>query len=327
MDPRQRALDYSNADDLLALEAKAVGFITATLRRLLLLIARLLTDLWPGDHVIDVQRRAVILVLPFDRLLIDVAHIPLDIEPFIDEALEFGITNAIVQARAAGLNDVTPPEAVAIPDRVARAIQQTPEIMREQVRMAKLIAINARTKKDVEKAISVAGAGVARVENIVRVATHTAANTGLDSVVDNDRRVVRVWRAERDACVHCLAYAGKVNYGHGYPVGLTFGEKPLHTNPVSGPPLHPNCRCDQILWVPASGEPGSADIPALLQREAERSILRGFSTDGESNIVRVRAADALLRRGTTLPKSVQTYARSAIARGHFSRGRRFPGAR
>lgn len=161
-------------------------------------------------------------------------------------------------------------------------------------------------------------------EQATTYTVNAASTAGIVSVAANlpDEDVQLLWVAERDACVHCLAYAGEViNMHESFPVALTFGKKPLVPWPeplwLSGPPLHPNCRCRLSVWLGhAEGAPGPT-LPEVLKREAQRSILKGWSTETESERVRLAAADRLLARGVNAPKSVKTYARTAIKRGRF----------
>lgn len=129
----------------------------------------------------------------------------------------------------------------------------------------------------------------------------------------------RVWVAERDGCVHCLAYSGKIAMAGGeFPVGLTFGKSPLTwAEELPDPPLHPNCRCQTIPWLPGHG----MAFPEALEREARRSIARGWSLENEAEGVRLDAAERLLARGANLPKTVQERARRAVRLGTFPSGR------
>lgn len=116
-----------------------------------------------------------------------------------------------------------------------------------------------------------------------------------------------LWVAERDGCLHCLAYAGQiVKPGTEFPHGLTFADKPLEPyEELWFPPLHPNCRCQVELTY----EPVGTDD--TLVREAQRSVARGLALAGEP--ARRRAADRLLNSDRVmLPKTVV-----ARARRHF----------
>lgn len=120
-----------------------------------------------------------------------------------------------------------------------------------------------------------------------------------------------VWVAETDACVECLAYSGQVcDPGDEFPGGLTYGAVSYQTESLEAPPLHPNCRCT----IEPLGDQSFADA---LRREADRSVLRGFSLDSESNSTRIGAAERLLAKGVVAPKSVIAYAQKAVDAGSF----------
>jgi hypothetical protein len=76
------------------------------------------------------------------------------------------------------------------------------------------------------------------------------------------------------------------------------------------PPLHPNCRCHIEIGI-------SPDYAEALQREAKRSILKGFKMESESEKVRLEAAKRLLETETGMPKSVEKYAERSVKRGKF----------
>ena len=135
------------------------------------------------------------------------------------------------------------------------------------------------------------------------------------SEVASEARVGVVWIAERDGCVECLAYAGEVAYaGEEFPGGLTMDtKKPRNTRPLPSPPLHPNCRCSVIPYRETDG----AAFPDALKREARRSVAKGWRVESESEAVRLRAAESLLRRGADLPQSVQDQAERSLSRASF----------
>lgn len=129
---------------------------------------------------------------------------------------------------------------------------------------------------------------------------HRAANEAVVSAAAQTGAKV-VFVPERDACVDCTERAGETG------------------DSVTGdpPPVHPHCRCEVHPYE-------DEDVPLTLQREAVRSVLRGFSLPSESEALRIRAAKELLAKRPTAPKSVQAYARRAIRDGKFPRGRRLP---
>lgn len=142
-----------------------------------------------------------------------------------------------------------------------------------------------------------------------------AGNTGTTLVADA-AGLPTVWVAETNACVECLAYSGRVaKPGKAFPGGLTYGAKSYNPEPVESPPRHPNCRCT----VEPLNDQSYADA---LRREADRSVLRGFSLEGEPMSRRIEAAKKLLADGVDAPKSVIAYAERAVRAGRFpTRGR------
>lgn len=133
-----------------------------------------------------------------------------------------------------------------------------------------------------------------------------------------DLRVV--WIAERQACLTCKALSGQVadpSTGLWFDEFATFsprGAPPVWPpdQPLMGPPRHPHCRC-RLRVIAAS----NTMLPAALQREAQRAVLRGWS-DHDSRRSRLNAADRLLIRGTNLPKTVKARAAGDVAAGKFS---------
>ncbi|MET0911414.1 MAG: hypothetical protein ABWZ99_18260 [Ilumatobacteraceae bacterium] len=142
-----------------------------------------------------------------------------------------------------------------------------------------------------------------------------AGNEGATAIADRVG-LPTVWVAETNACVTCLAYSGRVaNPGKTFPSGLTYGKRSTVSERLDVPPAHPHCRCT----VEPLNDPSYA---AALRREADRSVLRGFSLPSESMSVRIDAARRLLDRGVSAPKSVIAYARRQVKAGSFpTRGR------
>lgn len=150
-----------------------------------------------------------------------------------------------------------------------------------------------------------------------RWVANRAVNSGTAAVAQT-AEIGLLWVAERDACLHCLAYSGlTVPSGGFFPQRLTFDDKPLDLPAVQYPPRHPNCRCRVRPW---SGGPNSPALsePLALQREARRSVVRGWSAY-DSQRARLAAADRLLQAGAGLPKSVEERGRRAVERGSFGK--------
>lgn len=174
--------------------------------------------------------------------------------------------------------------------------------------------------EEVVPVVAVAGRAVRSNEATARWTVNRANNQGI-GVVAVQLEADTVWLAERDACVVCLAYAGRIAaHGAPFPPELTFGtRKPGRVWPdgvLWYPPRHPNCRCSTRVVAGYTTEQ-EREFTEALQREARRSIVRGFSMPSESEGVRLAAADQLLRAGARLPKSVEEYGRRAVRRGKF----------
>lgn len=181
----------------------------------------------------------------------------------------------------------------------------------EAIQLAQVLDLSER--QNVVTVMARAHTAVVRSEAAVRWATNRAVNAGAAAVAKQAGYDL-LWVAERDACLHCLAYSGLVTEpGRPFPHGLTFAAKPLvNPHPIPYPPLHPNCRCRISPWLPNDGP----RLPDALKREARRSVLRGDS-DQHTEGTKLRAADQLLARGAHLPKSVEQRAQRAVSRGAF----------
>lgn len=152
------------------------------------------------------------------------------------------------------------------------------------------------------------GNGTATRARIIDLVHGAGAKATLNVAKAADKPVV--WVAERDACVRCLAHSGHyVEVGQPFPPGLSYGRLSLD-DVVGGPPLHPHCRCHlEVLNDPA--------YAAALRREADRSVLRGYSLESEPMSVRVDAAKRLVESGVDAPKSVIAVATRAVKNGRF----------
>ncbi len=108
----------------------------------------------------------------------------------------------------------------------------------------------------------------------------------------------KMWVAERDACLHCLALSGAVTY-ESFDAGATFATKPLKAfNSLPEPPRHPFCRCSIVPTTPGDDKGASK----ALNREAERSVAKGFADASEPQAR--AAAEQLLYNDPDLADSV-----------------------
>ena len=199
-----------------------------------------------------------------------------------------------------------------IDDAVDDKIEQASAYFRADISRGK-----GPDKNRLDTAVAIAGRSVNSVEVGASQVAVRAVSEGQRAVAKaRGRRLI--WTAERNACLTCLAYSGVVSKpGGGFPGGLTFGDKPrTPKNAVVRPPAHPNCRCTTTVYNPAD-DPGLL-ISASLKREAQRSVVKGWALESESNAARRRAAERLLAAGVDLPKSVVAEAQRKLRRkGRF----------
>lgn len=241
------------------------------------------------------------------------------VPPAVEGVALVAIAEAYAAGRSDALENLEDRNAVerrtrgSLPSPASRSIVLGLDAAGEQAAMqSRLLAMQGA---DPEAILAPILAHANSIQGRVTAGVNYAGNDGSTKVADV-ARVPTVWIAERNACVHCLAYSGQVaEPGKDFPGGLTYGKKSYHPDPLPHPPLHPHCRC--------TVEPlNSPEFAAALKREANRSVLRGYSLSSESMGVRIDAAQRLLDSGVVAPKSVIAYAKAAIKRGKFdSRGR------
>ena len=206
------------------------------------------------------------------------------------------------------------PPTTRAPKTLATAAPKADRDIAELVAKARKLA---RAGVEPEVALSPLLGAAASAKRNVTTLINTAGNEGvLEAARVAGTKVV--WVAETNACVQCLEYSGEVvKAGAEFPKALTrYSTATPYDGPGRTPPLHPNCRCTlEVLNAPEYAE--------ALRREADRSVLRGFSLESESMRVRVAAAERLLEQPDLVaPKSVIAYARGAVKGGEFTtRGR------
>lgn len=185
-----------------------------------------------------------------------------------------------------------------------------------------LRGIEPRRFDDVQPVVALVHQTAIDLEAASRWSTNRSINTGTAAVA-TAVGAGRLWIAERDACVVCLAYSGQVAEGDApFPPDLTFGARtprePWPDGILVLPPRHPRCRCRVTPYAAADTAHSPEGLPEALQREARRSIVKGWALESEPDAVRRDAAARLLARGAELPKTVQTRARKAVkAPGRF----------
>lgn len=347
-----------HAAELYALEQLASKMAVGPLRKQVQGVWRKAAALWVGmfgalDNPATPERHGEYLAAVRKEIAAVEPRVAGPLAEYVDKALAMGVQHAadVIQVRvikpaappvpAAGIPEQQRPEPIR-PGRGPRRDWPTvdldpvlsdtttailgsldPDLQQQLIKAEHAIeSVSGDRYSHVTDALVETQKTVTAADRATTVVVNEAANTGSDQLAEK-LGAARLWIAERNACVHCLAYAGEVApAGGSFPVGLTFGKKPLvpwpDPNVLPGCPLHPNCRCRTTPWLGhVEGAPGPS-LPEVLKREAQRSILTGWRTETESEGARVDAAARLLRRGTTLPKSVQQRARQAVKRGRFN---------
>ena len=244
----------------------------------------------------DVRRRVLLLAAP---------QISRDLAAAVESAWNLGIADAM-----RGLEDR--PTIGGPPKSLFAAAREAERKIAADVRAAKKLA---RVGADAATVLAPASAARNSLSASVTTLVNQAGNMGTTAVADAVG-LPTVWVAETNACVVCLAYSGHIaKPGATFPGGLTYGAKSYFPTSIETPPRHPHCRCTvEVLH--------SADYAAALRREADRSVLRGFSLESESMAVRLDAAERLVATDPDAPKSVIAYAKRSVRNGEFAtRGR------
>lgn len=332
----QLQLLYGHADEAEALEHEAAAAATLDLRNRMQAVSQWLAARWVAEFgALTIEADPGRLHLLLAELRQRLAGVRLDPTRVLlswgDRALALGVTQAGDEIGVA-----VPLAATLGRDSVA-AIGRAAEAVDTRLRQAQrlLTVIRGSKHDDVMPGLAAAHAAVSDVDRAARWVVNREVNNGSHQVADVLFTDL-MWVAERDACVHCLAYSGVVAaHGQPFPPDLTFGAKPITPWPdgiLERPPLHVNCRCRVTPWIGHDTEGArTASIPGwhkgqasanvslsdALKREARRSVLKGWSLPSESNYVRLQAADRLLQRGANLPTTVEAQARRAVRTGHF----------
>lgn len=177
-----------------------------------------------------------------------------------------------------------------------------------QARLARAVQLAEQLPLDTETDVAAVAAQATSAVNQAKadtawVATRSVARGSVDVAAATGAG--RVWIAERDACLACLALSGHVVHDSALFPNITFGDRPLSLPAVPYPPRHPHCRCRVRPYTGPgpSLDMSATDTASALAREARRSVLKGW-TGHESEPARRRAADRLIHQGAHLPRSV-----------------------
>ncbi|WP_354643868.1 hypothetical protein [Kitasatospora camelliae] len=308
LEERTSAAAVGDTDDLLteALAAAAALWVSAfgatTAAGSGLALARVLRQVGAGitqalAGLGERARRAVAKVLP--------------------SAVGLGVRHAREVARAAGRRVPARAGGRAKPGRdtvmeAARIGQRVEEISR---RVEKLLAARPARFSGLAAVVQAARTAVSHVRAAVAWLVHRAVDVG-GAAVAADLRLGRLWVAEVDACVRCSAYSGQYAApGEGFEGGRSFDPAQRGRGPdeVTGPPLHPHCRCRVVPWLISWPIP----LPAWLEQRAANAVAEGRAPASESQAARVRAARTVLASRRRLRARAQAAARRAVREGRF----------
>lgn len=323
-------LPSAPSDGSVAFEEQAAAQLTAALRKQTQAAARAISALYvklagsTRQPLPDHLRRSFAQAASDIIALVDV-RIRDQLLRLVQRALALGQNEAMQYAVASTLSPTAQTQQWIA--TLAAAAQDRALAQLASAQAAPTIGTLPSTYKDVVLLVANMHRAVTTLERDVRWSVNAAINQG-SAQVANEAGMARMWVAERDACLHCLAYSGEIAQPfQPYQPGLTFyidphgNPKPPDYNPVWGPPRHPNCRCRQEPVVDATYplQPWETELttPAdALKREARRAVLRGRS-GYDSQPARIRAASALLAIGVNLPKTVRARAAAAVKTGRF----------
>lgn len=243
------------------------------------------------------------------------------IERALPDAADMGARHAVDFAHRASGDQLGVP-GVDVSRDALHAASALAGAVGEQLRLAaRLLSpqmVSTLGWRGVVTALGAARRAVSMVRSTVAWSVHRAINdAAAQAATALDAR--GLWVSEPDACVRCLAYAGRLADRDGrFPGGLSLDPAQRSTTvaALDGPPAHPNCRCRLVPWRDEWAHGGTA-LPDLLRAQALRSVAMGRARPSESNAARIRAARYLLAQRGSIPDRLRRHAQSAVAAGHF----------
>jgi hypothetical protein len=220
------------------------------------------------------------------------------LDSVLEDATRLGGRHAVDFLRYATGRDHDLPDVDVSRDARAAASGMSAAVA-EQLRLAARLlsprTVSGSGWRGVLLGLAAARRAATLVRQTIAWVVHRAINQGAAQVADH-YGARGLWVTEPDACVNCLAYAGRLadRDGH-FPGGLSMDPRARSTTKAAmdGPPLHPNCRCRLVPWMP-DWDTGPGSLPDLLREQALRNIATGRSRPTESQAARRRAAQALL---------------------------------
>ncbi|HEY3481531.1 MAG TPA: hypothetical protein VGL02_21765, partial [Streptomyces sp.] len=217
--------------------------------------------------------------------------------------------------RASGRHHVLPDLNVSrdVAEAAGRLAVTVAEQLRLAARLLSLRTVSSTGWRGVILGLAAARRAATLVRQSIAWTIHRAINDGAAQVADH-YGAHGMWVTEPDACVLCLAYAGRLADRDGrFPGGLSTDPRTRSASlaAIDGPPRHINCRCRLVPWMPY-WDTGPGTLPDLLRDQALRSIATGAARPSESRAARRRAAQALLaQRGLSARVRRQAQATAA----------------
>jgi hypothetical protein len=220
------------------------------------------------------------------------------LEGALEDATRLGGRHAVAFLRRASGRSHDLPD-LRVGRDVAEAAARLQATVAEQLRLAARLLSPGAVAGSGWRGVVLGLAAARRAATLVRQAiawtVHRAINDGAAQIADH-YGARGLWVTEPDACVICLAYAGRITDRDGrFPGGLSMDphSRSPRTAALDGPPAHVNCRCRIVPWMP-DWDTGPGSLPDLLRDQAWRSIAAGRGRPSESRSARRRAAHALL---------------------------------
>jgi hypothetical protein len=305
----------SQGDEVADLEERVREAAAAPMRAVLASILAEFTKLWDIMSTRIETGDTSILTIISDLATRLESTIP-NLRPQASESIQLGVIHA---KQVDDKLDDPDWEDLQPDDDIDNLLDDMDTVVQSRVRTARRFIETGPVDKDrITTGIAMAGRSVNTVEIVASQVVVKGVDQGQRATAKKND-AVRIWKAERDACLHCLAYNGEVSTaGGGFAGGKTFGKKPA-TKPgsITNPPEHPRCRCTTGIYIQRNDPDGL--VPEALKREAERSIIKGWTLPSESDAARRAAAEKLLALGTDLPKTVESEARRRLRRrGKFT---------
>jgi hypothetical protein len=294
--------------EALAFEVEAAEDVVAPLAQALAPVLAWMVAAWAAGQTGEALKAAILGWLNAVRW----AAMTPRLSTVAEAAVDLGVERAVrdLQGAERRKSRGTRGPTLEVPD-LDHATRVRMESAKDLVRDLKL-----DTKRDLDAVLGRVSAVRSRAEGQARWTANEGLNAGVTAVAKKVGRSI-LWVPERDACLHCLAYAGwSVRPGDTFPPGLTFADAPLERpDGIPYPPLHPGCRC-QVKTSPGKpGPPGDPVTPGgALAREARRSVIYGWTAHASTSAT-LRAMSRLLDQGSGLPASVERRARQALKAG------------